>query len=160
MITVNNSLPPNSRVWVYQANRIFTSIELTELDEILSGFNASWQAHGTNLNSAIEVFYDQFIVFFVDQQAQEATGCSIDKSMGVVKLIQQKLSVDLLNRLNLTYRIGADISTIRMEDFRTKAKSGEISNSTIVFNNLVETKADFLTNWETTAGNSWHNNLL
>jgi len=160
MITVNNSLPPNSRVWVYQANRIFTSIELTELDEILSGFNASWQAHGTNLNSAIEVFYDQFIVFFVDQQAQEATGCSIDKSMGVVKLIQQKLSVDLLNRLNLTYRIGADISTIRMEDFQTKAKSGEISNSTIVFNNLVETKADFLTNWETTAGNSWHNNLL
>jgi|TARA_B100000795_G_C22801597_1_gene442215 hypothetical protein len=160
MITVNNSLPPNSRVWVYQANRIFTSSELTELDEILSGFNASWQAHGTNLNSAIEVFYDQFIVFFVDQQAQEATGCSIDKSMGIVKLIQQKLSVDLLDRLNLTYRIGTDINTIRMGDFQTKAKSGEISNSTIVFNNLVETKADFLTNWETTAGNSWHNNLL
>jgi len=160
MITVNNSLPDNSRVWVYQANRTFTSSELTELYEILASFNTSWEAHGTKLNSAIEVFYNQFIVFFVDQQSQEATGCSIDKSIGIVKIIQQKLSVDLLDRLNLTYKVGSDISTIKMVDFQTKAKAGEISESTIVFNNLVETKADFLANWETTAGNSWHNNLI
>jgi hypothetical protein len=160
MVTINNTLPDSSRVWVYQANRVFTSNELIALDELLLSFNNSWEAHGTKLNSAIEVFYNQFIVFFVDEQPQEATGCSIDKSMGLVKTIEQKLSVNLLDRTTLTFREGDSISTIKMMDFQDKAKSGEISAATIVFNNLVETKSDFITNWETIASNSWHNNLL
>tara|TARA_B110000211_G_C14081447_1_gene554703 strand:+ start:3161 stop:3643 length:483 start_codon:yes stop_codon:yes gene_type:complete len=160
MVTINNTLPDNSRVWVYQANRVFTSEELTSLDEILSSFNVSWEAHGKKLNSAIEIYYNQFIVFFVDEGPQEATGCSIDKSMGLVKTIQQKLAIDLLDRMSLTYREGDGISTIKMMDFQTKAKAGEITASTIVFNNLVESKADFVSNWETNASNSWHNNLL
>jgi hypothetical protein len=160
MVTINNTLPNSSRVWVYQANRVFTTDELSSLDEILSPFNTSWEAHGTKLNSAIEIFYDQFIVFFVDEQSQEATGCSIDKSMGLIKSIQEKLSVDMLDRMNLTYREGDSISIIKMMDFQEKAKSGEITGSTIVFNNLVETKSDFISNWETAATSSWHNNLL
>lgn len=160
MITINNKLPDNSRVWVYQANRVFSSDELLSLSEMLASFNLSWQAHGTNLNSAIEIFYDQFIVFFVDESLQEVTGCSIDKSMGLIKLIQEKLSVDLLDRMNLTFREGKGISTVKMMDFQSKVKLGEITGDTIVFNNLVENKADFISNWETKVSNSWHNNLL
>ena len=160
MVTINNTLPDSSRVWVYQANRVFTAEEIISLNEILLSFNVSWEAHGTKLNSAIEIYYNQFIVFFVDEGTQEATGCSIDKSMGIVKTIQQKLSVDLLDRMNLTFREGDDISTIRMTDFQEKAKLGEITSSTVVFNNLVESKSDFISNWETPASNSWHNNLL
>ena len=144
MITINNKLPDNSRVWVYQANRVFSSDELLSLSEMLASFNLSWQAHGTKLNSAIEVFYDQFIVFFVDESLQEVTGCSIDKSMGLIKLIQEKLSVDLLDRMNLTFREGKGISTVKMMDFQSKVKLGEITGDTIVFNNLVENKADTL----------------
>ena len=160
MITINNTLPNSSRVWVYQANRVFTTNELKTLDEILGSFNESWEAHGKRLDSSIQVFYDQFIVFFVNEGPQEATGCSIDKSMGVIKLIQKNLSVDLLDRMNLTFRDGDVISTIKMMDFQSKAKLGKITGETIVFNNLVETKSDFISNWETSVSNSWHNNLL
>ena len=81
MVQTENNLPDSSRVWVYQSNRAFTQEELVELKNELDQFGASWEAHGTKLNSAIEIYYNQFIVIFVDESGQEATGCSIDKSV-------------------------------------------------------------------------------
>ena len=36
------------------------------------------------------------------------------------------------------------------------AKAKSISKKTIVFNNLVQTKIEYLTNWEIPASDSWH----
>lgn len=157
---VQNQLPRTSRVWVYQSNRAFSNEEVGELTEILNKFNASWEAHGTKLNSAIEIFYNQFIVFFVDETGQNATGCSIDKSMGIIKEIQSKFNVDLLDRMNLTYRDGSQIKNIKMGDFQDGIQKGIFTPETIVFNNLVTTKATFLDGWETQAKFSWHKNLF
>ena len=118
------------------------------------------EAHGTKLNSAIEIYYNQFIVIFVDESGQQATGCSIDKSVTLVKSIEQKYNVDLLDRMNLTYKDGEAVKNIKMADFQGKVQAGEFSSDLIVFNNLVTNKAEFLSNWETAAKNSWHNNLF
>lgn len=160
MVQIANNLPDTARVWVYQANRAFTNSELEELSNELSLFNADWQAHGTNLNSAIEVYYNQFVVIFVDESGQEATGCSIDKSVGLVKTIEQKYGVEMLDRMNLTYKEGDSIQNIKMADFQGKAQSGDFNSGMIVFNNLVTSKAEFISKWETEAKNSWHNNLF
>lgn len=160
MVQIANNLPETSRVWVYQSNRAFTNSELEELNNELSQFNADWQAHGTNLNSAIEVYYDQFVVVFVDESGQEATGCSIDKSVGLMKSLEQKYGVDMLDRMNLTYKEGDSIQNIKMAEFQGKAQSGEFNSEMTVFNNLVTSKAEFISKWETEAKNSWHNNLF
>lgn len=160
MVQIANNLPDTSRVWVYQSNRAFTNSELEELNNELLLFNADWQAHGTNLNSAIEVYYDQFVVIFVDESGQEATGCSIDKSVGLMKSLEQKYGVDMLDRMNLTYKEGDSIQNIKMAEFQGKAQSGEFNSEMIVFNNLVTSKAEFISKWETEAKNSWHNNLF
>lgn len=160
MVEVKNTLPETARVWVYQSNRSFTETEITELKTELDQFNSAWEAHGTKLNSAIEIYYNQFIVIFVDESRQEATGCSIDKSVGLVKAIEQKFKVDLLDRMNLTYKEGEEVRNIKMPDFQMKAQSGEFNTDLTVFNNLVTSKAEFLSNWETQAKNTWHNNLF
>lgn len=160
MVQVQNNLPETARVWVYQSNRAFSDAELEELKETLNQFNLSWEAHGTKLNSAIEVYYNQFIVIFVDESGQEATGCSIDKSVGLVKSIEEKYKVELLDRMNLTYKEEGAIKNIKMAEFQVKAQSGEFNSDLVVFNNLVTSKAEFLNNWETNAKNSWHNNLF
>lgn len=160
MIQVANNLPETSRVWVYQSNRAFTDNEIIELKEELTQFNLSWEAHGTKLNSAIEIYYNQFIVIFVDESGQEATGCSIDKSVGLMKSVESKFGVELLDRMNLTYKEGDVIQNIKMAEFQGKAQAGEIDNSIMVFNNLVTNKAEFLNNWEVPASKSWHNNLF
>lgn len=160
MIQVVNNLPETSRVWVYQSNRAFTDTEIIELKEELTQFNLSWEAHGTKLNSAIEIYYNQFIVIFVDESGQEATGCSIDKSVGLMKSVESKFGVELLDRMNLTYKEGDVIQNIKMAEFQGKAQAGEIDNSIMVFNNLVTNKEEFLNNWEVPASKSWHNNLF
>jgi hypothetical protein len=151
MVQIENKLPDSSRVWVYQSNRVFSESELFDLKKYLDNFNLSWEAHGKKLNSAIELYYHQFIVLFVDESFQEATGCSIDKSVALMKDIEAKFSVEMLDRMNLTYRQEGSIKNIKIGDFQLKARSGEFDTNLIVFNNLVKNKGEFLANWETTA---------
>lgn len=160
MVQTENNLPDSSRVWVYQSNRAFTQEELVELKNELDQFGASWEAHGTKLNSAIEIYYNQFIVIFVDESGQEATGCSIDKSVVLVKTIESKYGISLLDRMNLTYKTDDTVENIRMADFQTLAQKGEIQNTVTVFNNLVISKAEFISKWEVEAKDSWHANLF
>lgn len=160
MVQTENNLPDSSRVWVYQSNRAFTQEELVELKNELDQFGASWEAHGTKLNSAIEIYYNQFIVIFVDESGQEATGCSIDKSVVLVKTIESKYGISLLDRMNLTYKTDDTVENIRMADFQTLAQKREIQNTVTVFNNLVISKAEFISKWEVEAKDSWHANLF
>ena len=160
MVQTENNLPDSSRVWVYQSNRAFTQEELVELKNELDQFGASWEAHGTKLNSAIEIYYNQFIVIFVDESGQEATGCSIDKSVVLVKMIESKYGISLLDRMNLTYKTDDAVENIRMADFQKLAQKGQIKNTVTVFNNLVISKAEFISKWEVEAKDSWHANLF
>lgn len=160
MIEVQNNLHDTSRVWVYQSNRAFTNDEMEILLPLLSDFNNNWVAHSKKLNSAIEVFYNQFIVLFVDEYSQEATGCSIDSSVSLIKDIEEKFAVSLLDRLNLTYKQNNEIKTIKMANFQEAIKAGEITNETTVYNNLIITKNEFINNWEVPAKLSWHANLF
>ena len=160
MVQIANNLPDSSRVWVYQSNRAFTDSEVLELKEQLSQFQDAWEAHGKKLNSAIEIYYNQFLVIFVDESIQEATGCSIDKSVALMKSIEDKYGVDMLDRMNLTYKEGEEVKNIKMAEFQHKTQSGEFNTGMIVFNNLVTSKREFVSNWETKAENSWHNNLF
>tara|TARA_Y100000739_G_scaffold44368_1_gene33999 strand:- start:44 stop:529 length:486 start_codon:yes stop_codon:yes gene_type:complete len=160
MVEILNKLPDSSRVWVYQSNRRFSDPELFDIEKQLIEFNSKWEAHGKKLKSAIELYYNQFIVIFVDESYQEATGCSIDKSVALMKKIEIEFGVEMLDRMNLAYKIGDSVNNIKIGDFQVKARSGEFDTNMVVFNNLVKNKGEFLTNWETTVKNSWHINLF
>ena len=161
MMIIKNELPLNSRVWVYQASRKFSAPELDQVQEELDVFVAGWEAHNVLLKAKGEIFYDQFIVLFVDEKNQNATGCSIDKSVAFIKSIEQKLGIELMNRMLLTYRDEKEvIQTLTMQAFQSEVQAGKITPETMVFNNLVGTKKEFIEGWEVPAKNSWHKNLF
>ena len=62
--------------------------------------------------------------------------------------------------MNVTFKQGEYLTYKSLNDFKDLVKKGSVNANTIVFNNLVENKADFISNWETKVSNSWHNNLL
>lgn len=161
MTMIKNELPLNSRVWVYQAARILSQTEAKELLEELDMFVSTWEAHSVKLKAKGEVFYDQFLVLFVDEKPQQATGCSIDKSVAFVKKMEERFGVRFMDRMMLAFRNeNHEIQTLSMMEFQEKVANGEISENTIVFNNLVETKKDLIENWEVPAKESWHKNLF
>jgi len=160
MIVDFNTLPEESRVWIYQANRSFTDIELEELKSKLEVFLENWTAHGGELQAGYNILYKRFIVIGLNQQSNKATGCSIDASIHFIQHLEKEYNVDLLDKMNVSYKQGEFIAYKTLTDFRKMAKDRAVSKNTIVFNNLVATKAEFDENWEVPASESWHSRFL
>jgi hypothetical protein len=58
--------------------------------------------------------------------------------------------------MNVTFRQGEYIAYKPLKEFREMAKNKAVSAKTVVFNNLVATKQEYLEDWEVPAGESWH----
>ncbi|MFV8225788.1 ABC transporter ATPase [Christiangramia aquimixticola] len=160
MLVPFESLPDSSRVWIYQANRSFTEQEIQEISEKLENFIARWTAHGADLKASYEIKYKRFITIALDQELNAATGCSIDASVQFIQQLEQEYNVDLLDKMNVSYKQGEFIAHKSLTDFRKMAKDKAVSPNTIVFNNLVNNKAEYLTQWEVPASQSWHNRFM
>lgn len=160
MITDFTNLPDTSRIWVYQSNRKFTSDELEFIEAKTRYFLTQWTAHGADLEAGFEIKYDRFIVIGLNQENASASGCSIDASVHFIQELQDKMGVDLLDKMNVTYYNGEFIAHKNLIDFRKMAKNNSVSLNTIVFNNLINTKAEYKENWEVPAKDSWHSRFL
>jgi len=160
MITNFENLPDDSRIWIYQSNRKLTDEEIASITPQIEAFLKSWTAHGTDLEAGYEIKYNRFIVLGLNQTNASASGCSIDASVRFIQSIEKELEIDLLDKMNVTFYSGDYIAHKTLTDFRKMAKSRSVSPNTIVFNNLVNTKAEYIENWEVPAKESWHNRFL
>ena len=154
------NLPPESKVWIYQSNRKFTEEEWLAIETDLKAFIDSWSAHGTGLEASYLLKYYRFIILAVNQEVQMATGCSIDKSVEFIQSLENKYAVDLLDKMNVTFKLGEHIAHKPLIEFKKMAKDKAVSENTIVFNNLVNTIEEWNDNWEVPAGESWHSRFF
>lgn len=160
MLTEFKNLPDDSRIWIYQADRKLTDQEVAEIKEVTEDFLIKWTAHGAALEAGLEMKYNRFIVFGLNQANASASGCSIDASVHFIQTLQEKYNVDLLDKMNVTFYSGEYIAYKPLAEFKKMAKEKSVSRNTVVFNNLVNTKAEYLENWEIPAYESWHNRFL
>ena len=151
-----NSLTDTSRVWIYQCLREFSNNEIIGLKEKLDHFMTEWNSHGKDLKASYKIMYNRFIVLAVDENYNAASGCSIDASVSLIKQLEADFSTDLMNKLNISFKDNQNINVVSLQDFQKFVKEGKITSSTVVFNNMVGTKAEFEKNWEVMAANSWH----
>lgn len=150
-----------TRIWIYQSNRILTPWEIESINNILKDFSKEWATHGTQMQTSCFVIEPCFIIMAVDQSNLSASGCSIDSSVKVLKEIENQFDIDLFDRMNLSYvNENGDVEIIKMSDFQQGAKEGRFTGSTIVYNNLVDNIQDLKQNWKTEASNSWHKNII
>ncbi len=149
-------LPDDSRIWIYQSNRKFSDAEIMTIQTRLSEFLTEWTAHGASLEAAFEIKHQRFIVIGLNQANASASGCSIDASVHFIQQLEKEFDVDLLDKMNVTYYIGEYLAFKPLDEFKAMAKAKAISKNTIVFNNLVNTKEEYLENWEVPAAESWH----
>ncbi|WP_158796947.1 ABC transporter ATPase [Pedobacter sp. L105] len=154
------SFSPQSKVWIYQSDREFTDQEISAIQQDLNAFTSQWKAHGHQLQAKADILYRYFIVFVVDEATAGATGCSIDASVRVVKGLELEYGVDLFNRFNMAYKVNDKVVVVNKEDFETLISIKKITPESIVFNNMVQTLAEFETKWEVPFKDSWHNKVF
>lgn len=154
------SLPEDSRIWIYQANRSLTDDEAAEISEKTKIFLTQWAAHGAHLEASFELKYKRFLVIAINQDTQAATGCSIDASVAFIQKLEKEYEIDLLDKMNVSFKQGEFIAYKPLIDFKKMAKNKSVSKNTIVFNNLVTNKYEYENFWEVPASESWHSRFL
>jgi hypothetical protein len=160
MYTPYKNLPNNSRVWIYQSNREFTEKEIAFISTKAEEFINSWTRHGDDLKGSFTIKYNQFLVLAVDESFNNVSGCSIDASVHFIQALEKELQLNLMDKMNVTFKNGNHINLVRLSDFQKFAKEHKITQETIVFNNMVATKEDFENSWEVPAKDSWHKRFL
>lgn len=150
-----DNLPDYSRIWIYQANRPFNSSELSIISDELSAFTSGWTAHGVPLKASFDICYNQFVILATDEQVQEASGCSIDDSVRMVKGLAEKIGVELFDRRRTAFLNGKEVITIPLEDLKKEFANGTWSGDTLTFNNVINTKGELRTSWLIPAATTW-----
>ena len=131
-----------------------------EIKQKLDEFLTQWTVHGSNLKAGYDIKYKRFITIALDQEVNAASGCSIDASVRFIQSLEQKYNVDLLDKMNVSFKQGEFVAYKTLTDFRKMAKNKSVSPNTIVFNNLVNNKAEYLSDWEVPASDSWHKRFM
>lgn len=148
-------LPDHSRVWVYQSTRAFTDSEKEELTKGLTSLSNQWSAHGTPLHTSFTIAFDQFVIMAVDEQLQGASGCSIDGSVRYLKSLQSALGLDFFDRSGIAFLENGKVKVYPMTELKSLFDTQTLSAGTITFNNLVNTKAEWSSQWQVAVKNSW-----
>ena len=87
---------------------------------------------------------------FVDESKQGASGCSIDRSVAVIKSIADQYHIDFFNRTNIAFMQGELTKVLPLAEFKK-----QLTPQTLVYNNLVSTKSEYESKWKVPLSESW-----
>ena len=145
----------DSRVWIYQCNRLFTLAEALQIEELLEQFTESWNSHGAKVKGYANLFFGQFIILMADETATGVSGCSTDSSVRLIKNIEQDYNVDLFDRQKLAFIIKERIQLLPLNQLVYAIENNFIDPDTLYFNNTIQVKTELLNNWIIPVKESW-----
>ena len=160
MYAAFEDLSPESKIWIYQSNRPFQEGEINSLHAALRTFIESWTAHNKELQGSYLILRNQFIVLAVDETNMPASGCSIDKSVHFMQVIESELGVSLFDRMLFAFEEAGELVTLHREAFEQAVQAGRIGPETRVVNNMVFTKEALESKWLLPFAQSWHAQLF
>jgi hypothetical protein len=160
MLVPFQDLPSESRLWVYQANRFFTSAEKEIVQAKLTTFCDQWLAHGHPLKASFKIEHSVFIVLAVDESQSGASGCSIDGSVRMLKELQSKLGVDFLDRSQVAFLIEGSICLYKLTELKMLFAERTLTADSPSFNNAVSSKQDFERGWLVPSHKTWLSKYL
>jgi hypothetical protein len=146
------SLPDSSRVWIYQSDRILSLTEEKILSDMLKAFTEQWTVHGESMETSFEIRYGRYLILAANDQT---SGCSIDSSVRAVKQAGEKAGVDFFNRNLISFLVSDNVNSIPLNNLAAAYAQGEWNESTLTFNNLIDTKGQLEKEWIIPAGSSW-----
>ncbi|HEV8282719.1 MAG TPA: hypothetical protein VGQ09_00335 [Chitinophagaceae bacterium] len=152
---LDGNFHPDSRVWIYQSNRLFSMNEALQIEEMLNQFSHNWVSHGVPVKAAAYLFFGQFIVLMADETATGVSGCSTDSSVRLIKEVERIFGVNMFDRTTLAFVVKDKVQLLPMEQLQYAFDNQFITPDTIYFNNTIQTKKELEENWIVPIEDSW-----
>lgn len=146
---------PNSKVWIYGADRLLTQDEVNIINNKLTAFALGWKAHEMPLTADAGVLHNCFLVFMVDEAGHGASGCSIDKSVHLVKALGEEFNLNFFNRMLVYVLDGSNVEIYDTNGLKQAINDGKLDKNSLVANSLVQTKQAFEENFWIKLEKSW-----
>ena len=150
-----NTLPDHARIWIYLADRTIEQNERSIIERELWDFTTSWTAHGQPLEASFLILENRFVVLGINEQLNDASGCSIDKSTTILKAIGQSIGLDFFKRTFVLSEMDGDLKEFGLKDLKQKFRDGAWNEHSMTFNTLAVTAGALREKWRVQASESW-----
>lgn len=157
-MTILDSLPAASRVWVFAANRALTPADETRLSAVVERVFGVWTKKSPAVRGVFEFRDARFLVVGADEREAVVSGCGIDAMMQWMKQIEAESGLRLVDRMQVFWR-GADgvVRSAHRAEFQRLLASGEVTPATRVFDTAAATSDVFREGrFELPLAESWH----
>ena len=145
---------------MFQSDRILAAEEQSSIDDYLKSFVAQWSTHGAQMHASHVILHNCFVVVAADEQKQAASGCSIDSFTALFKKFGEQYNLSFFDRFSVAHKSNSEVVISPLDRFKKLIKEGDVTENTIVFNNLITTKEDLLNKWEIPLKESWQKRYL
>lgn len=150
-----NDMPDDSRIWIYQSNRGLSGAEESEIRNRTTMFIEEWTAHKQTLHASFELLHHIFLIIAVDENHNDASGCSVDKSVHFIQQLEKEFDISLMDRFSVAFKRKEKIELQTLKDFLKTYSQDNLTDAVPVFNNLIFRKSDLANNWEIPLRDSW-----
>lgn len=148
-------LPDHSRIWMFSCERPLTDDEVNVVSEKLAAFTDDWTAHGAPLSAGFQIYENRIIVLAVDEKANLASGCSIDKSTRLLVDISKQLRVDFFNRLEVYYQTDSGFEKGTKGQIESLFEHGKVTIETLVLDTTLLNLESLRKYWPIKLKDSW-----
>lgn len=156
-----NSLPDDSRIWIFGSDRPLTPEAEQRLLAETDPFLESWAAHGSPLTCGRDLRESRFLTIAADQSAAGASGCSIDVLFRTFKTLGPAIGADLVGSGRVYYRDeGGRVEQTSRDGFAELGAAGRVTARTPVFDTTLQTLGEWRARFERPLAESWHAQLL
>jgi len=156
-----DTLQDSARVWVFGAASPVTGDAASRVLQTVDAHLAVWRAHGVPLVCARDWRDDRFLAIGVDEQASQASGCSIDALFRQLQSVETELAVALVPSGLVYWRApNGEIVAADRATFHAAIAAGEAGPDTSVFDTLITTVGEWRSQFERSARDSWHTRWL
>jgi len=160
MFVTNENLSESAKVWIYPASRKFYTNELEEVESKVKNFVVNWKKEDENFQCSYQFLYNRFIIFLAEENDGILTSKEIDTQVAFILSLQDEYNLELLDRMNVCFKQGEFIQYKELKEFKKLLKNKAVSEKTIVFDNLIQTKEELENFWEVPITESWYNRFL
>ncbi len=154
---INQQFSDQANVWFYFLPKELGQDEIVYFEAEKNEFLQKWNSHGQAIFAEMVLVQNRLIIVVAENISGSISGCSIDKSLALMKSLSLKWQMDLLDRNWVIYeKSPGNLEFSRLNLFWALRKAHEINDDTIVYDTTIQNVGQLRNAFKKTFSQSWH----